>query len=212
MLLFCKKHGLTEHRQRKDGRMRCLKCASDAVQRRREKVKILAIAYKGGKCQMCGYDKCPDALEFHHQDPAQKEFSLSDDGHSRSWDRIRLELDKCILLCCRCHREVHYNMNQKTADVPELIKQLKTVPSVKPADSVTRKHRHCVNKPVTKENLTNALLIHKSFVGAGRSFGVSDNAIRKWCKKYNLPTTSKGLRSMLEQIQRDSVNGNTLDS
>ena len=48
-----------------------------AVKRRREKVRFTAISYKGGHCQICGYDRCIEALEFHHLDPSQKEFGIS---------------------------------------------------------------------------------------------------------------------------------------
>ena len=44
-----------------------------AVQRRREKVRLMAIDYKGGRCQICGYSRCVEALEFHHSDPTMKD-------------------------------------------------------------------------------------------------------------------------------------------
>lgn len=78
-----------------------------AVQKRRKKVRSMSIAYKGGKCTRCGYDRCMDALEFHHTDPSQKDFGLSGQGHTRSWKRVQEELDKCVMLCANCHREVH---------------------------------------------------------------------------------------------------------
>ena len=40
----------------------------------------MAISYKGGRCQVCGYDRCIEALEFHHLDPTQKDFGLSNKG------------------------------------------------------------------------------------------------------------------------------------
>ena len=67
----------------------------------------MAIEYKGGKCVKCGYNKCNAALDFHHLDPTQKEFNLGSHGHTRSWERMKVELDKCILLCANCHREIH---------------------------------------------------------------------------------------------------------
>jgi len=71
--------------------------------------KLDAIKYKGGKCQTCGYDKCPDVLEFHHLDPNQKEASWN---KMRLWSEKKLltELDKCVMLCANCHRETHYNI------------------------------------------------------------------------------------------------------
>lgn len=74
--------------------------------RRRTKEKL--ITYKGGKCQKCGYDKsCPSAFDFHHRDPTMKEFGIGSKGSTRSFEKLKAEADKCDLLCCRCHAEVH---------------------------------------------------------------------------------------------------------
>jgi DNA-binding CsgD family transcriptional regulator len=81
--------------------------AVQAVQKRRKKIKELAIEYKGGKCEKCGYNKYVGAMEFHHLDPNKKDFSLSQKGHCRSWKAVKKELDKCILVCANCHREIH---------------------------------------------------------------------------------------------------------
>ena len=73
------------------------------IYRRQQKQK--AVEYKGGCCQKCGYDKCPAALEFHHTDPTKKDFSI---GQTlRSFEKIRREIEKTILLCANCHREIH---------------------------------------------------------------------------------------------------------
>lgn len=69
---FCKKHGYTEYVYRKDGAWRCKKCATESVAKRRRILKLKAVEYKGGKCEICGYNKCIDALEFHHLDPQKK--------------------------------------------------------------------------------------------------------------------------------------------
>jgi len=71
----------------------------------RQKAKLRAIKYKGGCCQICGYDKCVRALSFHHLDVNHKDFGIS--AVSRSWSTIQAELDKCVLLCLNCHAEVH---------------------------------------------------------------------------------------------------------
>lgn len=76
------------------------------VDRRRKAIKLKAITYKGSKCSKCGYDKCIWALEFHHRNPDEKEFSISYSGHSRSWERVKNEIDKCDLVCANCHREI----------------------------------------------------------------------------------------------------------
>lgn len=73
----------------------------------RKKQKRAAVEYKGGKCQLCGYDKCVEALQFHHLDPNEKDFGIGGKGETRKWETIKTELDKCICLCANCHAEVH---------------------------------------------------------------------------------------------------------
>lgn len=83
-----------------------------AVKERRARLKVMAVGYLGGKCELCGYKKDMTALEFHHRCRTQKEFSLSTRGLTRSWKRIKAELKKCALLCANCHREVHSGLSQ----------------------------------------------------------------------------------------------------
>ena len=73
----------------------------------RKRIKQWALEYKGGKCQKCGYDKYIGALELHHLNPNEKEFNLSDRNIKLDWETIKKELDKCILVCANCHREIH---------------------------------------------------------------------------------------------------------
>jgi len=82
--------------------------AVNAYHRKRVKQhKEKAIKYKGGKCQLCGYNKCVAALDFHHINPFEKEYEC---GHlmNKAWKNIKEEIDKCVLLCSNCHREIHY--------------------------------------------------------------------------------------------------------
>jgi len=67
----------------------------------------MAIEYKGGKCSICGYCKCIEALEFHHIDANNKDFSISNKGYTRSWEKVKKEIDKCLFLCANCHREIY---------------------------------------------------------------------------------------------------------
>lgn len=78
-----------------------------AVSKRRKEVRLKAIKHLGGKCTKCGYCKYIEVLEFHHRNPIQKEFNISFKGHSRSWERVKKEIEKCDLLCANCHRESH---------------------------------------------------------------------------------------------------------
>jgi hypothetical protein len=76
--------------------------------RRWKRRKSEAISAMGGKCSNCGYSKCEAALEFHHNNPDEKDFDWNK-LRLRSWASIIKELSKCKLLCANCHREIHYN-------------------------------------------------------------------------------------------------------
>ena len=105
-LRVCKKHGETIFVLRKNGYFKCRACAVSYVDKRRKDLKQKSVDYLGGKCQHCNYSKCIGALDFHHLDPKEKDFGLSN-GVVMGWEKIKTELDKCILLCANCHREEH---------------------------------------------------------------------------------------------------------
>jgi transposase len=102
----CRHHGVTEFWLEGRGSYRCLRCRGAYVARRRRRVKAILVQEAGGCCRICGYDRFPGALHFHHRDPAAKSFTLSSLGVTRSLERMRSEARKCILLCSNCHAEV----------------------------------------------------------------------------------------------------------
>lgn len=78
---------------------------SDIKKFRKNRKKLMLSAF-GSKCQICGYDKCNSALEFHHLDPSKKDFTFSNTLLIH-WDKVKNELKKCICVCSNCHREIH---------------------------------------------------------------------------------------------------------
>ena len=78
-----------------------------AVAKRRKILKRKALKYKGYKCIFCKYNYYEGALEFHHIDPKTKSFGIGQKGYTRSWLKVKEELDKCILVCSNCHQEIH---------------------------------------------------------------------------------------------------------
>lgn len=85
----------------------CIQCSNRYGRGKLRSVKQQCVDYKGGKCELCGYSRCLAALDFHHTDPAKKKFSISQLRHCE-FSFLKDEVDKCILLCANCHREMHY--------------------------------------------------------------------------------------------------------
>ena len=65
-------------------------------------MKETLVAEAGGKCWICGYDRCIDAFEFHHLERSEKDIKMSmAGGHALA--TYRDEAAKCLLLCGNCH-------------------------------------------------------------------------------------------------------------
>lgn len=103
---FCTHHGMTRFRVDRRGSLRCARCQSDAVAKRRRRTKEILVHEAGGRCRLCGYSRYIGALQFHHLDPSTKRFALSVGGLTRSLEKAREESRKCVLLCSNCHAEV----------------------------------------------------------------------------------------------------------
>lgn len=78
----------------------------DYIKKRRNIIKDKLIKYKGGECCLCHYNKCAEALELHHLNPSEKDFTIAK-NYCKSWETIKKEADKCILVCSNCHKEIH---------------------------------------------------------------------------------------------------------
>lgn len=191
----CKHHGETKFVLEGRGYYRCAKCRMDAVSRKRKNLKKDLVEYKGGKCEKCGYN-----------------------GHTKSWEKLKKEADKCVLVCANCHREIHEQLNGFKDNRKNIIsKQYKIVtkesaPSRIKAKKEYNKCDNChidtynkkycsdkccklakrkVDRP-TKEELIQILKIN-NWTKTARMFGVSDIAVRKWAKQYGINTNRKEL-------------------
>ena len=102
----CIRHGETDFWLDGRGYYRCKRCRSDAVVRRRRKLKTILVEEAGGACCTCGYDRNMRALHFHHVDPLQKRHEMNARGVAIAIDKLRVEARKCVLLCSNCHAEV----------------------------------------------------------------------------------------------------------
>ena len=75
------------------------------------KLKRKMVELKGDCCSACG-GKFPDVVyDFHHVDPSTKDFSIA---KSRNFEKIKKELEKCVMLCSNCHRIEHFHNDGQT--------------------------------------------------------------------------------------------------
>ena len=173
----------------------------------------------GEKCCVCGYDKCISALEFHHLNPEEKEFSISTNSNI-SFEKANKELKKCILVCSNCHREIHENLisvenlfsynENKANEIFQEIEDLKThkvfycktcgkiiSTNSEYCPSCAALQRRKVERP-SRDELKN-LIRNYPFTTIANNFLVSDNAVRKWCDNYNLPRQKTVIKSYTDE-------------
>jgi len=176
------------------------------------------IIEKGGRCNICGYNKNLSSLCFHHVEPSLKSFPLDFKNFgNRKLSALKEEAKKCRLLCHNCHFELHNpDLILTDEDIvrykPDLLEKItlarpKTAekpPQLKLEECVKKdctnkvkdhKRKYCSNtcrgqegrktERPSKERLKE-LIKDNSFCALGRMFDVSDNAIRKWAKAYDL--------------------------
>lgn len=157
----------------------------------------------GSCCQICTYNKCNQVLELHHIDSDEKDFHMSQ-MNRQSWDKIKIEASKCILLCANCHREVHANVTPLPTVFQRFDENLIVSNKTKPEDTPCKecgtlkayKQIFCSNTcstthysklKLTKEQLEQYLIEYKgNLTRISKALGVSDNAFRNRCLKADL--------------------------
>lgn len=166
----------------------------------RQRRKQWAVEAFGGKCGICGYNKCIEALDFHHLNPDEKEFTLTASVANRQ--KFVNELKKCVCLCSNCHREVHsgttlipdnidkFDESFAEKPVPEKPKhpcnecgKLTSIENKFCSVKCSRKSREVIEWPDVQD--LQKLVLENGYRGTGRIFGVSDNAVRKRLNRYN---------------------------
>lgn len=176
----------------------CKQCATNKAKKIQYDFKRKCLEYKETlECIACGYDKHQAVLDFHHLDPTQKEFNLSKiKGNSELSLEIKQELDKCIVLCSNCHREIHLNLIEYKDN--KIIKKEISLENFeweyltdKPKEIKTPKTR------VTKitwpsVEVMSKLIFEKPIIQLAQELNVSDSAIIKFCKKHNINRPKKG--------------------
>ena len=81
------------------------------------------IDWRGGKCEICGYKHDGEngfLFDFHHKDPEQMKFGINSSAMRKKTKDLLPEIDKCIMVCCMCHRKIHWGKSdimEETKDV-----------------------------------------------------------------------------------------------
>lgn len=183
----------------------CRNCHKDIhyknIKPKGKMLKIFSYKKKNCICQKCNKKYKPHLLEFHHL--YNKNFTISH-HKNKSWEDIILEIKKCIILCGNCHRLEHvkcFHIENKKIYLKIPIKEKirkkenkykKCINCEKKCLSKSIRCKSCAgvfktkdkSKRPAKEQLKQDFINLKSYCGVGRKYGVSDNAVRKWCKYY----------------------------
>lgn len=189
----------------------CKICAINKVKNHQLNFKQACLEYKQtNSCISCGYNKHTTVLDFHHLDPSQKEFNISKyKKYTNISEDLKQELDKCIVLCSNCHREIHLGFleykNNKiekiniTTEIQEWVyfkdkpKQLKpkNIQNNTNQNTKERKSRPTKIEWPSNQELTK-IVFEKPIYILAKELGVSDVAIVKHCKKYNIERPKRG--------------------
>ena len=167
------------------------------LHRKRRKIDLIKV--KGGKCCLCGFNSYPEALEFHHVNPKDKKYTLSC-GNCKTWEQDLNEVKKCALVCSNCHKGIHANILSvpdnwdyidiiAVQEITQRINNYKTKTKIiKPKKERPKK---CIwpDRDILKKEIRTI-----PFIKIGEKYGVSDNAIRKWCRYYGLPYRTKDIQ------------------
>ena len=191
----------------------------ESVKSYRQRQKENIIYVMGGECACCGYKKCNSALELHHLDPEKKDFTFSDNTN-RAWDMVVQELPKTILVCANCHREIHAGLidittlqssfnNEKAIEVSQTTEKSKRgfhfckVCGKK----VSSKAYYCsecygkTKREVKRPSREQLKLDIRTLpmIQVGKKYGVTDNAVRKWCDSMNLPRKVSDIKTYTDE-------------
>ena len=175
--------------------------------RKRTKQKLVEIA--GGRCVLCGYERCVTALEFHHIDPTSKDFNVTGSRDTRSFASMIAEIRKCVLVCANCHREIHFGLvdvdelsGRQIIDDDIISKYTTELEAVKAANKFKKGENSKIRKLAKLEweqmhphtaratykvnwsqyDVFQLLEEHKSYEAVGRLLGVTGAAIKRRVK------------------------------
>jgi len=152
------------------------------VSRHLIKKKLLREGLKEHKCECCGLTEWmgqPIPLELHHE----------------NGDQTNVAIENLRLLCPNCHS---FTDNYRGKGIKKIFYCPKCGNPISKKGHLCRK---CAAKERAKHYFTICpekeilieLLKNNSILQIGNKYAVSDNTVRKWCKKYDLPFKHKDI-------------------
>lgn len=173
-------------------------CSGSVIKSHTLKLKLFKDGIKAKQCEICGVSQWQGVelpLELHHKDG----------------DHYNNELSNLMILCPNCHSIQEGNSGKAVKskeEIAKLAKEAKRMAScVVCGKPITRNSTYCpecyaresriVERP-SREELKN-LIRTTSFLQIGKTYNVSDNAVRKWCDGYGLPRKSSEIKSYSDE-------------
>ena len=101
------KENRTRWRRKNPGYNRQYKINHQEIKRRGRVVNRSLKTQRGGACEICGYNKDMRALVWHHRNPQEKEQNLTSLVRNGCVNKMKIEIQKCALICGNCHLIIH---------------------------------------------------------------------------------------------------------
>ena len=170
------------------------------------KEKLIKEGIKEYRCEICGlteWQNKPIPLELHHKD----------------CNHFNNNFNNLQILCPNCHAQQegnagansnHYNTQHMNKIKNEIIKEKKKICPICKKNEINFSSKMCIDCMYISRRLVErpdretfkTLIRTIPFVQIGKKFGVSDNAIRKWCKTYNLPSKVSEIKQYSDEEWR----------
>lgn len=170
----------------------------------RKRIKIALVEAFGHKCSICGLVDEVYIYDFHHINPSTKAFGISGQN-THGKELIVEEAKKCVMLCSNCHRRIENtlttielicNFDEKV--FYQTIEKLTTNNLSEEKQQQQQLIQEKRNSYPNREELKK-LIRSKPFTQIGIQYELTDNSIRKWCDKFNLPRTKKEINSYSDE-------------
>lgn len=135
--------------------------------------RLIKEGYKEEKCECCGITEWLGKaiiLQLHHKDG----------NHNNN------SLDNLEILCPNCHSQTDTYGGKSSKKSKKCKKEVKDLLDQNPKE---HKKKPLKQLPVSRDELKDKIR-NIPFIQIGKEYGVSDNAVRKWCDRYGLPRHS----------------------